>query len=293
VTDSSVAAGLAPTWTLAGLSVDPVTVGLTADPTSPSGFVRPPVPAWQSYLLTGSGQLKSLPIDGPGTPDAFVLRNSHQPGSETGGQLQALGEGKYTYTFQSALPANFDMTQTLRVGVWLQGAAGTSETSSTFDFAAGGAVQSRELVLDANCNKCHGLLQAHGGVRTGVKLCVTCHTYQNADPNTVDPAAITGATPDTNPNPLDMGRLIHRIHRGKNLPTLYQANAAQPAGSRANVSLPFFPGRNMPVVGQKYSIVGFQQSETVFGQVVNRTDHGQPAMAVATGVGFPHDLRDC
>lgn len=249
-----------PTFTLATLATDPV-----------SG-----VPAWQSELLTGSGTLASLPIDGPGTPPANVLTNVKQPGSETGGTVQDLGGGRFTYTFQAPLPAGYDPARTQRVGVWLAGTPGTVQTSSTFDFVpGGGAVQARELVLDANCDACHGTIQAHGGFRTGTKLCLTCHTFQNADPDTVDPAAVAGATPATNPNPLDLGRLVHRIHRGRDLPTLFDATSGA------------------PVVGQKYSVVGFQSSETVYGQAVNRTDNNQPAMAVTTGVAFPQPLRNC
>jgi OmcA/MtrC family decaheme c-type cytochrome len=290
---SATVASLQPHWTVAGLSVDPVTVVTDAD--AATGQIRPPVQAWQSYVLTGSETLTSLPIDGPGTPAAFVQTNVKQPGSETGGGVQDLGGGKFAYTFQNALPQNFDPGQTLRVGVWLGGAPGTTQTSSTFDFVPnGGASQTRELVLDANCNKCHGLLQAHGGFRTGVKLCVTCHTYQNADADTVDPAAATGATASTNPNPLDLGRLVHRIHRGNELPTLYtRSGPTQPNATRANVSPPFFPSVNKPKLGQKYSVVGFQGSETIYGQVVNRTDNNQPALAVASGVRFPQDLRNC
>jgi OmcA/MtrC family decaheme c-type cytochrome len=249
-----------PSWTLATLGKDPV-----------SGIA-----AWQSLLLTGGGTIASLPIDGPGTPTGQVLTNVKQPGTDTGGTLQDLGGGNFTYTYGAALPQGLDPSQTLRVGVYLGGTPGTTSTSSTFDFVpGGGAVQSRELVLDANCNRCHGVIQAHGGFRTGTKLCVTCHTYQNADPDTVDPAALSGATPATNPNPLDLGRLVHRIHRGKELPTLFSA------------------ADGTPVVGQKYSVIGFQSAETVYGQAVNRTDHQQPAMAITTGVGFPQELRNC
>jgi OmcA/MtrC family decaheme c-type cytochrome len=285
------ASSLAPAWTLAGLSTDPETRNLPPDPATNN--VRPPVPAWQSYLLTGSETLASLPIDGPGSN--VVLSNVTQPGSESGGTVQDLGRGNFSYTFQNALPQGFDSSQTLRVGVWLQGTPGTPQTTSTFDFVPnGGAVQARELVLDNNCNKCHGTIQGHGGSRTGTKICLTCHTYQNADADTVDPAALTGATASTNPNPLDLGRLVHRIHRGRNLPTLYAANPPV-AGTEAhpNIALPFNPSRNTPVLGQKYSIVGFQSGETVFGRTVSRIDNGQPAKPFATGVGFPQDLRNC
>jgi OmcA/MtrC family decaheme c-type cytochrome len=281
---------LAPSWTLAGLSVDPV----TAD----AGV---PVPAWQSYLLTGQ-TIASLPIDGPGTPDPFVLTSTRQPGSDAGGAIQDLGGGSFTYTFAATLPAPtpFDPSQwttTLRVGVWLGGTPGTSQTTSTFDFVpSGGSVQSRELVLDANCSRCHGLLQAHGGFRTGVKICLTCHTFQNADPDTVDPAALLTSSASTNPNPLDLGRLVHRIHRGKNLPTLYAANPPSPGtASHPNVGQPFYPDLSTPsTASRKYSVVGYQSRESVFGQLVTRTDNGQlPGTTIATGVRFPQDLRNC
>lgn len=284
------ASSLRPSFTLAALSVDPQTVGLPPDPAT--GSVRDPVPAWQSQVLTGSETLASLPIGGPGS--TVVLTNVKQPGSESNGTVQDLGNGKFTYTFQTQLPAGYDASQTLRVGVWLAGTPGTAGTTSTFDFVPnGGPVQAHELVLDANCNVCHGTLRSHGGFRTGVKICLTCHTFQNADADTSDPAALSNATPVTDPNPLDMGRMIHRIHRGKNLPTLYTANRTRPNATRANISLPFFPGRNAPRLGQKFSIVGFQSTETVFGQIVSRTDNNQPAAVVATGVGFPQDLRNC
>ncbi len=272
------AAALKPTWVLAGLATEPV-AGL---------------PAWRSYLLTGGQTLAQLPVAGPGTPPALVQQNVKQPGSETGGTVQDLGGGKFTYTFLQALPAGFDPGETLRVGVWLAGTTGTRDTTCTLDFVPnGGPVQADEVVVDANCNQCHGAVQAHGGYRTGVRICVTCHTWQNADPDTIDPAAMAGATPATDPNPLELGRLVHRIHRGKNLPTLYTAAATQANATRANIALPFNPARNVPLAGQKYSIIGYQQRELVFGAAVTRTDNGQPAKLLATGVRYPQDLRNC
>jgi OmcA/MtrC family decaheme c-type cytochrome len=257
-----------PTWTLAGLAPDPAT-GTPSN--SQSGVLT-----WKSFLLTSSTTIPSLPIDGPGTPPEFVLANTKQPGSETSGTTQDLGGGNFQYTYKNAIPAGTDPSHTIRVGVYLGGATGTAQTSSTFDFVPnGGPVQARELVLDSNCNVCHNLVAAHGGARTGTKLCVTCHNVVNADPDTVDPAALLTATPATNPNPLDLGRLVHRIHRGNELPTLFDATTGA------------------PVVGQRYSVVGFRSSETVYGQVVNRTDNQQPAVALATGVRFPQDLRNC
>lgn len=254
------AAALRPTWSLAGLAPDPV-----------SG-----IPTWQSFLLTGGQTVKSLPIEGPGTPEDQIRHDVKQPGSETTGAVQDLGGGQFSYTFAKKLPEGLDPATTLRAGVWLAGTTGTAETNSTFDFTrSGAAVQARELVLDTSCNQCHGLVAAHGGARTGTKVCTTCHTIQNADPDTVDPAALASANADENPNPLDLGRLVHRIHSGKELPTLHDAESGE------------------PVVGRKYSVVGFRSSEAVYGKVVNRTDNEQPPLAVVEGVGFPQDRRSC
>lgn len=277
------ALALRPTFTLAALSAHPVD-GLAA---------------WKSLLLTGAQTAAELPPSGPGTPAGLVVANARQPGGETSGTFDG-ADGEFTYEFASALPTGFVATETLRVGVYLSAAAGSPSTNATHDFRpAGGAAAPRDTVLDANCGRCHGTVAAHGGRRVGVRICLTCHTWQNADPDTVDPAAQDGATAATFPNPLELGRLVHRIHRGKNLPTLYQAAAggstvpAPALPSAAALPLPFFPGRNTPVVGRKFSVVGYQSREFVFGRVVNRTDNQMPARAVATGVVFPRDLRDC
>lgn len=278
------AVGVAPSWTVAALSTNPV-----------SGLA-----GWKSLLRTGSASLTSNPIEGPGTPPAFI-DGGKQPGSERTGTTEELAAGSFRYTFANALPSTglfpYVPTETMRVGAWLNGAPVSDRSVATWDFVpAGGTPQVRDTVLDANCNTCHGRLVAHG-VRHEVRLCLTCHTVQNADPDTVDPAAMAGATPATNPNPLDLGRLIHRIHRGKNLPTLYLASSntmpAPPLNANSLMPLPFFPGRNTPLLGQRYSIIGYRSTELVIGKVVSRTDNDQPAKLVAEGIGYPRDLRDC
>jgi len=278
------ALALRPGFTLAAVSTHPVD-GLAA---------------WKSLLLTGGQTAAQLPPSGPGTPPGLVVPNARQPGSESSGTFDG-ADGAFTYVFASALPAGFSPAETLRVGVYLAGAAaGSPSTNATWDFRpAGGAPAPRDTVLAANCNGCHGTVAAHGGRRVGVKICLTCHTWQNSDPDTVDPAALDGATAATDPNPLELGRLVHRIHRGRNLPTLYQAAAggsAVPAPalpSATALPLPFFPGRNAPIPGRKFSIVGYQSRELVYGRVVNRTDNQMPARAVAEGVTFPRELRAC
>ncbi len=177
---------LRPSFTLAGLLTDPV-----------SGLAT-----WQSYLLVGSGRLANLPLGGPGTPAALILHDQPQPGAvtATAANLADAGGGLLVLTIGTPLPAGFDETRTMRIGAWLGAVPGTDDTSTTYDWVpAGGTPARRETVLDANCKVCHGRLTGHGGYRTGVRLCLTCHTTQNADPDTQDPAALVRAlavTPD-------------------------------------------------------------------------------------------------
>src|SRR5437773_1838796 len=56
----------------------------------------------------------------------------------------------------------------------------------------------RDVVRTETCNKCHDPLQAHGGSRRDVALCVTCHTPQTVDPDTG--------------NTVDLKVMVHKIH---------------------------------------------------------------------------------
>ncbi|MGB8930303.1 MAG: hypothetical protein WCC48_03525, partial [Anaeromyxobacteraceae bacterium] len=299
------AAALKPTFTLAWLGVDPATASLPR-----------PLRAWRSLLFTGGATNPSLPPGGPGT-EALRL-SQRQPGSESsvvGGafvRTVELGDGRFRYTFLSGLPTAHPLGDTLRVGVVLYGVAvGTATTCGTKDFVPnGGPLQSYTLTLDQNCNACHGLFKIHGNRYTGVRFCVTCHTWQHADPDTVDPAAMAPATKATYPNPLELGRMVHRIHRGKKLPTLFLASSNQtwppdylssvagspwPASAFTGVPpLPFFPGRNgVAAVGTKFNIIGNSSTEYVYGRVASRVENFQPAKVLAEGLGYPQDLRNC
>lgn len=272
-----------PSFTLAGLGTEPVGN----------------LPAWRSFVLTGRGRMPRLPIGGPGTPEAQVLLDARQPGADVGGAITELGQGRFQYRFATSLPPDLKPDETLRAGVWLGGAPGTRLTTSTLDFTAGGAPPaSRELVLDQACESCHGIRQGHSGSRTGTRICVTCHTYQHADPDTLDPAAMAGATLATDPNPLEFGRLIHRVHRGRQLPTLFTSSSTAPAPAfppAVGVTLPapFLPSRNRALLGQKYSVIDDDLGERVYGAVVAETYNGRPPVTVTTGLWFPQDYRSC
>lgn len=135
-----------------------------------------------------------------------------QPGGDSGGTLTTVAVGEYVYTFKTKAPAGFDPTLTNRVAVYgsrnlTQWDLGTNYASATFDFVPnGGTPNPRDVVRDADCNKCHDTLQFHGGSRVGVAVCVMCHQPQNSDPNTG--------------NSLDFKNFIHSLHMGSKLPTV-------------------------------------------------------------------------
>jgi OmcA/MtrC family decaheme c-type cytochrome len=72
---------------------------------------------------------------------------------------------------------------------------------------AGGKVQfRRDLVETASCNNCHDPLKAHRGTAREAGYCALCHTAQLIDPESGES--------------LDFNYFIHKVHRGKFLPSV-------------------------------------------------------------------------
>jgi OmcA/MtrC family decaheme c-type cytochrome len=218
--------------------------------------------AWQSLVLA--------PVTG-------AKGQTNQPTTDTKGTSENLGGGKYRYTYATVLPAGFDADATYRVGVFqrrpIPNTAGLNDVANgILDFVPnGGTPQQHDLVSTQACNGCHSTLKAHGGFRRETRLCATCHTTQLVDPDTND------TNDPTQLNPLDFGRLVHRVHRGKDLPTVQAANAA---GDTT----------------WAYHVIGFQNADNVYGSVIpNPNTLATPATpaTVTAGVGFPRDLRSC
>lgn len=147
---------------------------------------------WQSYITRSSG----------GIPNA-------QANTETANAARFVdnGDGTYQYTFAQALTAYpgapvYDALKSHRLGIEIRGQAPIS-SNGIFDFVpAGGApVFTRNIVDNDTCNACHDVLNFHGGPRTDVTYCVTCH----------NPSSIDGDTGNT----VDMKAMIHNIHVGR------------------------------------------------------------------------------
>ena len=204
-----------PRFTLARLHIDTET-GLLSE--------------WVSYIVsTVSGQ----PYSKDGKEIQPVLASATQAGLDPTGTVADQGGGTFTYTFTTVLPENYDRNAVHRIAGQASRGDDKWVGNPTLDFIPSGSpvVESKDLIETAACNQCHDPLEFHGGNRREVKYCVTCHTSQTIDPE-------TGKS-------LDFKEMIHKIHRGAELPSV---EAGQPY---------FIVGRNQGVAD--FSTVRFPQ----------------------------------
>jgi OmcA/MtrC family decaheme c-type cytochrome len=157
--------------------------------------------------------------------------------SGASGILVDHGDGTYTYTFATdvtkvtnpiAVPYNASLTH--RVSFEIRGFVPVDNPVYDFrpDDGATSGLFTREIVKTANCNRCHEKLALHGNARFEVQQCVSCH----------NPGSTDGGTGNT----VDFKVMIHKIHRGEDLPSVQS--------------------------GTDYCIIGFNNSRNCFGDVV-------------------------
>jgi OmcA/MtrC family decaheme c-type cytochrome len=158
---------------------------------------------WQSYVTRDSGDIENAQAN---TETA------------TSGTWVDNGDGSYQYTFASALtdyPAGpeFDAVKTHRLGVEIRGQAPIS-SNGIYNFvpAGGDPLFERRIVDNDTCFACHDIINFHGGPRTDIDYCVTCHNPSSIDGDTVDQP--WGGT-------VDMKQMIHKIHYGAELANGY------------------------------------------------------------------------
>lgn len=152
-----------------------------------------------------------------------ALAETLQPDYDRGGSLTRVKPGLFVYSFKMALPANYDKKATHVVGGELTRENRKSVANPLYEFVpAGGRVKVRRVVVETgSCNNCHDPLKAHGGLRQETGYCALCHTSQLTDPETGEN--------------LDFKVLAHKIHRGKNLPTVKSGNPYLVVGFRQSV----------------------------------------------------------
>ena len=154
------------------------------------------------------------PDGAPGEYVPMITRmdgQAKQPTTDSGGATEQLSPGVYRYTFKTALPEGYDPAATYVVAGQAERTTkdGGRETDNfTFAFRpAGGAPQAiRQVVDNLACNTCHVKLELHGGARNDTEYCVTCH--------------ITGHKDGQSGNDIGFPELIHKIHRGADLPSV-------------------------------------------------------------------------
>ncbi len=174
-------------FTIARLSVDKDT-GLTE---------------YENYIVT---DVKGAEYTFKGEKKQPALATTKAATTDGGGKLTETAAG-YTYVFTNTLPANLDRTATHVVAGYVTRNSREFVANSVFPFVpAGGTPVRREVVSTETCNGCHDNLAAHGGTRREVGLCITCHTDQTFDPESG--------------NGVDMKVMIHKLHNGRNLPSV-------------------------------------------------------------------------
>jgi OmcA/MtrC family decaheme c-type cytochrome len=199
---------------------------------------------------------------------------THVPSYDTTGAFALVdaATGTWTYTFGRKLPPGFPTDLTHTVGAQIQRTfAGEGLVANpTFNFVPNGSAVTtvREDVTTADCNTCHNPLQAHGTGRREVKLCVLCHTSQTPDPDTG--------------NSIDFKQMVHRIHMGKDIPSVVDG----PVGTQSGISNAVF--------GEKVKACVNGPFPTKPCTVDADCGAGGTCSGTTTvGVAFPQDIRNC
>lgn len=156
---------------------------------------------WRSYVL--------CPAAAPHTAVLQPCVEALVTGGRAASTATVGADRSIHYTLRASAPTDLDPGALHRASVE---ARRTFEGATLYDEAqldfvpAGGVAPTRELVRDGRCEACHTKLSLHGGQRSEVASCVTCHTEQLIDPDTGEELSFT--------------RMIHKLHRGRELPSV-------------------------------------------------------------------------
>ncbi|MEO8371104.1 MAG: hypothetical protein ABI806_18110, partial [Candidatus Solibacter sp.] len=168
------------------------------------------IPAGQTKYF--SYTTTTLKASLPGNTNAAQI----QAANDSGGTWTTHAVGDYTYTFKTKAPTTFDATVTHAIGIsanrnlseFIEQEEWARIGNDVYNFVPDGSKVKtvRDVVPTAVCNGCHDPLIGHGGSRITMELCILCHTPQTVNPDTL--------------HSQDMSVLVHKIHMGKNLPSV-------------------------------------------------------------------------
>ncbi len=133
-----------------------------------------------------------------------------------------IADGTFNYKFAKVLPGGFDTSATHQVAgqfrrvFAVNGVTYRSNAAEAFRPDGAAITDTREWVETESCNQCHTRLSEHGDIRREMQLCIMCHNHQTVDANT--------------DNSVDMATLIHKIHRGADLPSVLDGEPYQIIG---------------------------------------------------------------
>jgi hypothetical protein len=153
-----------------------------------------------------------------------ALTATLQPDFDRGGVFTRVRPGIFTYTFKTALPADYDRHATHVIGGEFTREKGKFVANPLFEFVPSGAKvkMQRDVVETASCNNCHDPLKYHGGTRREAGYCALCHTPQLTDPETGES--------------LEFKVFVHKIHRGKLLPSVREGKSFFIVGENQRVA---------------------------------------------------------
>ncbi len=174
--------------------------------------------------LTGSWQSYINRIEQPGVGPGNQARLQATTESGGSGEFTNNGDGTYRYRFAASVLAiapdiaaqaasegldlGYEPRRSHRVAMQFSNAK--QPANPIYDWVpASGATDPifhYDVAATSNCNRCHDQLALHGGGRTEVKYCVTCHNPGSTDANSG--------------NSVDMKVMIHKIHMGAQLPSV-------------------------------------------------------------------------
>ncbi len=175
--------------------------------------------AWVSYVNREEDVQDCIDDPPPGAdcgPGAAQMppTTAIQATRDQNGTLVDRQNGTYSYTFATdvtnvttPVAVTYDANAAHRLGIQTRGGLPTVNATYNFVPATGATtgIPRRDIVKTETCNSCHNKLEAHDG-REEAAYCVTCHNPGSTDANSG--------------NTVDFKVMVHKLHRGEDLPSV-------------------------------------------------------------------------